>query len=300
MFVCDTHADTLYAMGVARIARPSLTPERLRLGGVTLQTLALWTGPKGRAGDVEGIIRAELSALPALTAAGLAQVDDPDEAREGRCAFMLSLEGGEVFEEGLHTVEAYRQRGVRMAALTWNHPNALGQSAKSQSGEGLTPYGVRVVREMQRLGMAADVSHLNEAGFWDLFAKGHRPPMASHSCARALCDHFRNLSDEQIRAMIQYGGYIGVNFYPPFLCEDGQADVGAVAEHIDYICQMGGGEIVGLGSDFDGIERAPRQLEHPGDLPNLWAELRRRGYSEDAVRGIAGENLRSYFRRIAP
>lgn len=299
MFIADTHADTLFAMGVAHTPHPAITPERLRRGGVTLQTLALWTGPQGNGGDVAGIVQAELAVLPTLTAAGLKQVDGPDEAAEGECAFMLSVEGGEVFESGLDTVTDFRRRGVRIAALTWNHPNAIGQPAKSGSTQGLTPYGIQVVREMQRLGIAADVSHLNEAGFWDLFAKGTRPPMASHSCVRALCDHFRNLDDDQLRAMIQYGGYVGVNFYPAFLSEDGRADVRTVAEHIDYICQLGGSEIVGLGSDFDGIECAPRNLEHPGDLPNLWHELRRMGYSEAAIEGIAGGNLRDYFRRLA-
>ena len=122
--------------------------------------------------------------------------------------------------------------------------------------------------------------------------------MASHSCVRSLCDHFRNLNDDQLEAMVQYGGYVGVNFYPAFLSKNGKATARTVAEHIDYICQMGGAEIVGLGSDFDGIEYAPRGLEHPGDLPNLFNELRRMGYSEEALAGIAGGNLRAYFQRI--
>lgn len=298
MFIADTHADTLFAMGVAHAAKLAVTPERLRRGGVTLQTLALWTGPEGRKGDVEAIVQAELAQLPVLEAAGLRQVDDPAQAREGESCFMLSVEGGEVFEAGLHTVEAWRQRGVRMAALTWNNDNLLGCPAKSGSDEGLTAYGIQAAREMQRVGIAVDVSHLNEAGFWDLFARGSRPPMASHSCVRSLCDHFRNLNDDQLEAMVQYGGYIGVNFYPAFLSEDGRATARTVAEHIDYICQMGGAEIVGLGSDFDGIECAPRGLEHPGDLPNLFNELRRMGYSEEALAGIAGGNLRAYFQRI--
>ncbi|MGN1020748.1 MAG: dipeptidase [Aristaeellaceae bacterium] len=298
MFIADTHADTLYAMGVEHATKLTITPERLRRGGVTLQTLALWTGPEGRRGDVEGIIQAELAQLPVLEAAGVRRVDDPAQAREGECCCMLSIEGGEVFEEGLHTVEAWRRRGVRMAALLWNNDNLLGHSAKSGSDEGLTPYGVQVAREMQRLGMAVDVSHLNEAGFWDLFAKGDRPPMASHSCVRSLCDHFRNLNDDQLEAMVQYGGYIGVNFFPAFLATEGQVTVRTLAEHIDYICQMGGAEIVGLGSDFDGISRTPRGLDHPGDLPNLFNELRRMGYSEDAIAGIAGGNLLAYFQRI--
>ena len=301
MYIADTHSDTLYAMGVqhAPADRLMITPERLRQGGVTLQVFALWTGGKGNKGDVAGIVQAELSQVPGLIAAGLRQVTDPADAKVGEQCFMLSVEGGEVFEPGLHTVQLYRDKGVRMAALLWNNENALGYPAKSGDKRGLTDYGLQVAREMQRVGMAVDVSHLNEAGFYDLFAKTDRPPMASHSCCRALCDHFRNLTDEQLRLMIREGGFVGVNFYPHFLSEDGKADAALVARHIDHICQLGGAEIVGFGSDFDGIETTPDNVRHPADIPNLLDELRRLGYDDAAIAGIAGENLKRYFARIA-
>lgn len=301
MYIADTHSDTLYAMGVqhAPADRLMITPERLRQGGVTLQVFALWTGGKGNKGDVAGIVQAELSQVPGLIAAGLRQVTDPADAKVGEQCFMLSVEGGEVFEPGLHTVQLYRDKGVRMAALLWNNENALGYPAKSGDKRGLTDYGLQAAREMQRVGMAVDVSHLNEAGFYDLFAKTDRPPMASHSCCRALCDHFRNLTDEQLRLMIREGGFVGVNFYPHFLSEDGRADAALVARHIDHICQLGGAEIVGFGSDFDGIETTPDNVRHPGDIPNLLDELRRLGYDDAAIAGIAGENLKRYFARIA-
>ena len=301
MYIADTHSDTLYAMGVqhAPADRLMITPERLRQGGVTLQVFALWTGGKGNKGDVAGIVQAELSQVPGLIAAGLRQVTDPADARDGEQCFMLSVEGGEVFEPGLHTVQLYRDKGVRMAALLWNNENNLGYPAKSGDKRGLTDYGLQVAREMQRVGMAVDVSHLNEAGFYDLFAKTDRPPMASHSCCRALCNHFRNLTDEQLRLMIREGGFVGVNFYPHFLSEDGKADAALVARHIDHICQLGGAEIVGFGSDFDGIETTPDNVRHPGDIPNLLDELRRLGYDDAALAGIAGENLKRYFARIA-
>ena len=301
MYIADTHSDTLYAMGVqhAPADRLMITPERLRQGGVTLQVFALWTGGKGNKGDVAGIVQAELSQVPGLIAAGLRQVTDPADAKVGEQCFMLSVEGGEVFEPGLHTVQLYRDKGVRMAALLWNNENALGYPAKSGDRRGLTDYGLQVAREMQRVGMAVDVSHLNEAGFYDLFAKTDRPPMASHSCCRALCDHFRNLTDEQLRLMIREGGFVGVNFYPYFLSEDGRADAALVARHIDHICQLGGAEIVGFGSDFDGIETTPDNVRHPADIPNLLDELRRLGYDDAAIAGIAGENLKRYFARIA-
>ena len=298
MFIADTHSDTLYAIGVHNAKNTMITPARLREGGVTLQVFALWTGGKGNKGDVAGIVAAEMSAVPGMIAAGLKQVDDPAQAKEGEHSFMLSVEGGEVFEKDLSTIAAWREKGVRMAALVWNNENRIGFPAKGGSTQGLTEYGVAAVKEMQRLGMAVDTSHLNEAGFYDIFAKTNLPPMASHSCCRALCDHPRNLTDEQLKLMIREGSYVGVNFYPWFLSDAGKADVKRVAEHIDHICQLGGEKIVGFGSDFDGIECVPTGLEHAGQMPNLIAELRARGYDQATIEGIAGKNLLAYYSRI--
>lgn len=298
MFIADTHSDTLFAMAYAPESPLMITPERLRQGGVTLQVCALWTGSRGNKGDVEAITQAELNAMPRLIEAGVRQVMDPSEAKPGESCFMLSIEGGEVFEKGIHTVAAWRDRGVRMAALLWNNENALGYPAKSGDKRGLTAYGLQVVKEMQRVGMAVDVSHLNDAGFFDIFAQTDKPPMASHSCCRALCNHFRNLTDEQLRLLIREGGFIGVNFYPHFLSEDGKADAALIARHIDHICQLGGSENVGFGSDFDGIEVTPADVNHPGEIPNLLAELRKLGYDETAIAAIAGGNLLKYFKTL--
>lgn len=299
MILCDTHADTLYELGYKKSSNPDITMERLLKGGVTLQVLALWTGPDGNKGDVNGIVSAELEALEALKAKGWRQVDDPSMAREGEPCVMLSVEGGEVFEGGLHTVQYWREKGVRMAAIIWNHENAIGFPAKGGTNQGLTDYGLQVVREMQRLGIAVDTSHLNERGFYDIFEKTNLPPLASHSCCTALMNHPRNLTDEQLKLLIRNGGYVGVNFYGDFLTTKA-ATVETVADHVDYICQIGGEKNVGFGSDFDGIDVYPEGLRHPGDFPNLLACLRRRGYSEEAVARIAGQNLLDYFGRIAP
>ena len=300
MFIADTHSDTLFSLGVMHrpLQECCITPPRLREGGVTLQTFALWSGPKGPDGDYAAIAEAEYAAVNQLTDAGLRQVTDPADARMGENAFMLSLEGCEVFHKGLSAVADWRERGVRMGALVWNNLNRIGTPAKVNADDRLTDYGIRVVHEMQRLGIAVDVSHLNEGGFFDLFRRGHVPPMASHSCCRHLCDHFRNLTDEQIRMMIQYGGYIGVNFYPVFLSEDGRADSVTIAQHIDHICQLGGAEIVGFGSDFDGIECFPEDVQHPGQMGNLLDALRSYGYSDEALERICGTNLLDYYARL--
>ena len=299
MFFCDTHSDTLYEVGWKKNNNTDVTLERTRNGGVALQVMALWTGPDGKAGDVKGIVAAELDALEVLKAKGFGHIDDPFKAKEGETAILLSVEGGEVFEDGIETVAYWRNKGVRMAGITWNHENNLGFPAKGGSTHGLTPYGLQVVKEMQRLYIAVDVSHLNEAGFYDIFQKTHVPPLASHSCVAKLRPHFRNLTDEQLRLLIRDGGYVGVNFYGEFLAES-NATVETVLDHVDYICQMGGEKQVGFGSDFDGIDVYPEGLRHPGELNNLITGMRRRGYSEQAIAGIAGQNLLDYYLRIAP
>ena len=299
MYIADTHSDTLYNLARGqKITEVDITPDRLREGGVTLQTFAMWSGPKGPQGDYAALAEAEYAARQQFIDVGINQVDDPSEAASGKPHFMLSLEGCEVFQDGLDKVAFWRERGVRMGAPVWNNENALATPAKKNADDGLTDYGVQVIREMQKQGMAVDVSHLNERGFYDLFAKGLRPPMASHSCCRALCDHFRNLTDDQIRMMIQYGGFIGVNFYPAFLSADKEADTVTLAQHIDHICQLGGADIVGFGSDFDGIERYPEDLRHPGQMGNLLRALRDYGYNEEAIEKIAGRNLVEYYQRI--
>ena len=302
MFIADTHSDSLYELGVRKTPSDRLmaSPDRLRKGGISLQTFALWTGRDGSRGDVRGIVLAELNARQAFADEGISQVHDPRDAREGTCSFMLSVEGGEVFEDGLEKVDEFREMGVRMAALTWNNDNAIGHSAKGNDRHGLTAYGLHVVQRMQAVGMAVDVSHLNAPGFWDIMQKTSCPPMASHSCCAKLCRHFRNLDDEQLHALIREGGYVGINFYPYFLSDSGKANIRRVAEHIDYVCQMGGDRNVGFGSDFDGIECTPEGLTGSDTVPDLLEMLRRMGFNQTAIEGIAGRNLLDYFDRIDP
>ena len=142
-----------------------------------------------------------------------------------------------------------------------------------------------------KLGIYADVSHLNEAGFWDIVNHMELPPVASHSNAYELCNHPRNLKDDQIRAIIEKKGYIGINFYSNFLARGREAVLEDVFRHIDYIAQMGGIDVLGFGSDFDGIELWPEGLAHPADYPNLISLLRSHGYAEGDIAAIAGGNL---------
>ena len=161
----------------------------------------------------------------------------------------------------------------------------------------MKPFGIELLREMDKLGIYADVSHLNEAGFWDIVHHMTLPPVASHSNAYDLCSHPRNLKDDQIRAVIEKKGYIGINFYSDFLAKGRAAVLEDVLRHIDYIAQMGGIDVLGFGSDFDGIDEWPEGLAHPGEYENLISLLYAHGYSEENVAAIAGGNLWRLLKR---
>lgn len=302
MFVVDTHCDTLwkYAVQGAERSAPCVTTETLKKGGVTVQVCALFAGSNGPQGKNErapqNVAAAELAALPKLTGAGVRQVDSPFEANEGETCLMLSIEGAEVFGDSLERLRELRRRGVRLCALTWNHENLLAYPHCAQGHRGLKPFGWECVREMEALGVAVDVSHLGEGGFWDLVFHAAKPPMASHSCCRTLCEKTRNLTDDQIRALIECGGWIGVNFYTAFINGSARCTLDELCDHFVHIAELGGVKHMGFGSDFDGIETAPQGLESPADLPRLMEMLRLRGFSADEVEGIAGRNFLEYFR----
>ena len=299
MLICDTHCDTLYRRVRYPDEAPDVTMERLNDGGISLQTLALFVGGDPRPETVRRLFDGMLAEFGRLKDAGWVQAFDPLDAEDGRVKVMLSIEGCEIFGTSLEAIAEWRDRGVRMAAITWNHLNALGTPAKINATDGLTPFGRQAVREMARIGMAPDTSHLNERGFYDILEMGI-VPLASHSCCRALCGHARNLTDDQLKALFQVGGYVGLNFYPWFLSDDGRCTLDTLADHMLHMLELGGEGMVGLGSDFDGIEVKVPGLEHPGHLPALFETFERRGITGEILEGIAGKNLLRYYERFDP
>jgi len=259
--------------------------------------MSMYVGPKAPIEETEALFNKMLAAFEGLKAQGWVQAMDPSEAVDGQVKVMLSIEGCEVFERGLHVIQRYRDLGVRMAAITWNHENALATPHCINATDGLKPFGLEAVREMQRLKIAVDISHLNEAGVNDILTKTDVPPMASHSCCRALKDHTRNLTDEQLKAVFSAGGFVALNFYPAFLA-DGPCTMDTLVDHFDHMLAMGGEGKIGFGSDFDGITSKPEGLDNPADFPALLDVMRRRGYSEQQVKSIAGEAMIDYFARI--
>ena len=301
MLICDAHADTLYAMQ-DRTRDASLpldvTAERMQGDDLRVQCLALWTGPHGLRGDDEELLDREVAALNQLLDQGFRQITCVGDAKPDAVNVLLTMEGGDAFERGPQTVAAFAAFGVRIAGLVWNQDNSLAFSAAGGMLHGLTTAGKKVLKQLNQCGIAPDVSHLNDAGFEDVLSLSATPPIATHSCCRALCAHPRNLTDDQLRRLFDAGGFVGVNFYPPFLRENGAADLDAVVEHMDHMFQLGGAKHVGLGSDFDGIELHPVGLEHAGCVPALLERLRLRGYTQEAIADVAGENFRRYLDAI--
>ena len=301
MILCDTHADTLHRM--ACYADPGgecdVTLEKLRKGGVTVQTLALFVGGRPDLDSIAKDFLAMWRQADLLEAQGWKKLTDYRDCKENEVGFVLSVEGCDLLNGDLALLESWRSRGVRMAALTWNYENCVGTPAKISKDAPLKPFGREAVREMARLGIAPDVSHLNERGFYDLLEMG-AVPLASHSCCAALCPHFRNLTDDQLKALFQAGGYVGVNFYPEFLDASGQADLNRVCDHVLHMLDMGGEGKIGFGSDFDGIDCKPEGLSGPQDMLRLLETLENRGVTGDLLRGIAGNNLLRYYDRIDP
>jgi membrane dipeptidase len=225
------------------------------------------------------------------------QAKDIVQAREaGKRAGMLSIEGGEPIGESLDELRAFHARGVRLMGLTWNRRNALGRGAgtgtPADGTGGLTEFGRRVVREMERLGMVVDASHLSDEALDDLLAIAERPVVASHSNSRALVPHRRNLSDEQAERIAKTGGLVGVTFAGIFV--DGvpaKVTKERVLEHLEHLLSVVGPEHIGLGSDFDGFtDKFGSAFSSPSELPWLTEALLAKGHHPGDVARIMGGN----------
>ncbi|MFC1735604.1 dipeptidase [Candidatus Hydrogenedentota bacterium] len=306
IFLADTHVDTLRRLSeegdkefkafTGKPRRGHVDLARLKKGDVGLLVMASCT-------DKERYVNPTVSALRMIDTAhrlvetypaDLALITSSAEIRAARkarkIAIMLSLENGVALGGCVEALRMFYRLGVRALGLTWNFRNQLadGVNEAGHSG-GLSSFGREVVAAMGELGMIVDVSHLNEKSFWEVIAASQGPIIASHSNCRAICDHPRNLTDEQIRAIADRSGYIGVNFYSRFLKKRGRARLEDVTAHISHIISVGGIKTPGIGSDYDGIDRPPIGLP---DISRhtLVTEAVREGFSEQRAKKILGEN----------
>ena len=260
--------------------------------------------------------------------------------RQTKIAAMFGIEGGHMIENDLDKLDLFYKRGARYMTLTWVNSTSWATSSndetfnKDLTHKGLTEFGKQVVKRMNAMGMMVDVSHVGVQTFWDVINTTTKPVIASHSAVYALCQHNRNLNDEQIKAIAKNGGVIQVNFYSGFLDNnyfkakdaflkkhsteiDSLTKTGMVKfkiedllfaryknevellrvplsvliDNIEYIIKLVGVDYVGLGSDFDGIESAPQELDDVSKYPLITKALVARGYSKEDITKILGGNF---------
>lgn len=222
-------------------------------------------------------------------------VNDIEKAKNlNKLGSILSIEGGESLIGDLKNVEYFYNRGVRILTLCWNYENHLGYGALEKGNLGLKDFGKQVVLKMNELGMIIDVSHLNEAGFWDVYNISKKPFIASHSNAYGVHNHVRNLKDDQIKAIAEKGGIIGINLYPYFLNGKQFAKIENIINHIDYISKLIGFDNISLGGDFDGIEITPNKINNILDYPLLFQEIEKK-YGDLACEKICFENAYKFL-----
>lgn len=223
----------------------------------------------------------------------------------GKLSGMLTIEEGAVLKGNPYVVRSLYQLGVRMLTLTWNFENEIGYpntivKAKDYDPSrhyGLKPEGIEIVREMNRVGMIVDVSHLGDDGFWDVVKYCDGPFVASHSNARAVCNHTRNMTDDMIRALADKGGVMGLNLCGDFLNPNGKSRVEDMVRHAKHIINVGGSDILGLGTDYDGID-GDLELDHCDKMPLLAQEMERQGFSTQQIEKIFHGNVLRLYREV--
>lgn len=301
----DAHCDT-----ISRIARLPGRHLDVHTGQWDLERMAAFSGPKaqffavfslwGRRRAAERQIAlfhrecARCSDRVAHCRTG-AEADRAIAANQ-LCAF-LSVEGGELLDCSLERLQWAFDQGVRAVNLTWNHANALSGSHMDEPERGLSERGKAFVRKMNELGMLVDVSHLSDAGFWDVAELAQQPIMASHSNSRSVFFHTRNLTDAQFTAIIKKHGIVGLNCYAAFLGQ-GNVTKDTLLRHLEHFLALGGEKTVALGGDWDGCSKLPEGFSGAWNWLDFYEYLLQKNYSESLLRDLYFNNLMRTVRAV--
>ena len=226
--------------------------------------------------------------------------EDAGNVLKHKAATLLAIEEGGAIDGSLEALRCLYELGVRAMTLTWSNRNDIADGINEEAtGSGLTLFGKQVVAEMNRLGMLVDVSHISTAGFWSVIETSTKPIIATHSNAKSLCAHPRNLNDEQIKALAQNGGLAGITFAGQFLEEDWRnACIESVYKHIDYMLNLiGNDDHIGFGSDFDGISHPPYNIQGVQDYKPL-IEYLSKYYNDETINKITHQNVINLLQKV--
>jgi membrane dipeptidase len=315
--VADTHNDVLSEatlkgldIGTDLTGKAMSDLARFKKGGVDVQVFSIFCDDQFGVGSAFRRANREIDSLYAIAARNPDKMEIVTNTAgiehavsRHKLAAMMGVEGGHMIEDDMSKLDSFYKRGVRYMTLTWNNSTSWATSAKEETAHtwtvtpyGLTEKGKAIVRHMNELGMLVDLSHVGEKTFWDAIHTTTKPIICSHSSVYAICPVPRNLKDDQIKAIGANGGVIQVNFYSGFLDsnyarDSMRAPLSLLIDHIDYIVKLIGPDHVGLGSDFDGIESPPQQLDDVSTYPLITRELLKRGYKPADIEKILGGNF---------
>lgn len=279
---------------------------RLKEGGVDLQFFSVWVSPSQysnyfqQAMNMLNIFNREMNENPNSIAQALSWHQSDSLISQNKIAAVIGVEGGHHIEDSIEKLVALYNAGMRYLTITWNNSTSWAVSAADNRSAtvGLSDFGREIIRKLDSLGVIIDVSHTGIKTIQDILQVTNNPVIASHSGARALRNHTRNLYDWQIQDIANSGGVIGVVFYPPFLNGTNNATIQDVINHIDYIKNLVGIDYVAIGSDFDGIGVTPVGLEDVSKFPALTEALFNKGYSRQDVEKILYKNFKRVFQQV--
>lgn len=328
MNIVDMHCDTIYELRQARKRNEKISLrrnhlhidlEKMQKGGYLLQNFAIYVNmtkeePLEEALRLIDIFYQELEENQDIIATVRSYKDIERNREEGKMSALLTLEEGEICKADPQILRVLYRLGARMMTLTWNFENELAypnnlpqiQSAPAECTpnleQGVKESGIAILEEMEKLGMIIDVSHLSDAGFWDVLNHTKKPFVASHSNARAVCGHCRNLTDDMIRALAERGGVTGLNFCPAFVNGEKAGEriwcsVEGLIRHAKHIVQVGGIECLGLGTDYDGIT-GELEISDCADMPRLYDAFRKAGFTGTETDAIFSGNVLRLYREL--
>lgn len=308
--IADAHVDVLWRMENERVAFFGESPlqasaRKLTAGGVATQVFALYVRPSlSEHAQMESVLRSiDIFYETIVQGKGFAVVRNQAELQQarfhGQLASLLSLEGGGCLRGKPELLRVLHRLGVRGVGLTWNYANALADGCRELRGAGLTDAGRDVVKELQRLGMWIDLSHLADAGVRDVFTLSDGPIMASHSNSRTVHEHPRNLTDEVIREIVRRHGWIGIGFEGSFVAPAGHVSTERVFSHLDHMLELGAEDCIGFGSDFDGANHPVPGLRDAGDYKSFGEQVVER-YGDALGGKLLFANFERFLHTVLP
>ena len=298
----DLHCDTAYRMIKEDLSLNDdackVNIEKLKNGGALAQTFAFFVDLEEEKDPYDAFISMYNNFIKEVdkNKDKIEIVRNTDELKQcnnnGKVGAFLSIEEGEVLKGDVSKVLDVYEKGIRMLTLTWNYENSIGYPNVNfkYKDKGLKEKGIEIVNEMERVGIIPDCSHLSDGGFYDLSKICKKPFIATHSNARAIKNHPRNLTDDMIKILSNKGGVMGLNFCSDFVAEDDITKVSKIAKHAKHIKNIGGIDVLSIGSDFDGIENEV-EIKDTSEMDKLYYGLKKEGFSDDDIEKVFYKNI---------